>query len=113
MFDVNWTGSYPGLCFGEWIIKYKEKTLELPEAIKKNDMGTYGEYESWHFEDGMEIFESYTDGLNEKAWIETNREWIEPLFNRYSIPLTDGVLHEFYTKIQENDFRSGSCGGCI
>ncbi len=113
MFDIEWTGSYPCLCFGEWVIKYKEKILELPEDIEKRNMGTYGEYTSWHFEDWLEVFESYTDGLCEGAWIETNIEWIEPLFNRHSIPLTDDVLHEFYTKIQENDFRSGSCGGCI
>ena len=39
-FKVEWTGSYPCLCFGEWVVKYKEQELELPEEIASESMDT-------------------------------------------------------------------------
>ena len=114
MFDIKWTGDYPTLCFGEWIIKYNGKELELPENITKSHMNTFGEYESWHFDDNWsEVFESYVDGLNEFEWLTSNMSWVRPLFTKYSIPFNEKSLKEFYKKIQEQDFRTGSCGGCI
>ena len=43
--EVEWTGSYPALCCGEWNIKVKDKTLDkivgakpvVYELIKKNN----------------------------------------------------------------------------
>lgn len=110
--NVEWTGSYPCLCYGEWIIKYKDTKLELPEDIKDVSMNTYGEYESWHFdEDYMEVFESYTDGLKFNEWYESNKEWLNKLFSDYNIPISE--LESLYEAIQSQDFRTGSCGGCI
>lgn len=40
--EVKWTGSYPGLCCGKWIIKYNGIKLEVPEERKNNHMNTYG-----------------------------------------------------------------------
>jgi hypothetical protein len=110
--EVKWTGEYPCLCYGEWIIKYRNDKLELPEDIKGESMNTYGEYESWHFdEDYMEEFDSYEDGLGYKEWVDKNKEWLTELFNKYNIPLTE--LEDLYKGIQSQDFRTGSCGGCI
>jgi len=33
-------------------------------------MNTSGEYQSWHFEDSNEVFESYYSGLEFKEWKE-------------------------------------------
>ena len=51
-FKVEWTGSYPCLCFGEWVVKYKEQELELPEEIASESMDTYGTYNKWYFTKG-------------------------------------------------------------
>jgi hypothetical protein len=112
-FNVEWTGAWPALCYGEWIIHYDGKKLELPEDIRTDDMGTYGNYSSWHFEDWQEVFEDYDDGLDEGAWIEKNNHWIKPLFESNNIPLTDENLNDLYYEISANDWRRGSCGGCI
>jgi hypothetical protein len=110
--EAEWTGSYPCLCSGEWIIKYKGIDLKLPEDIKKSSMNTYGEYQSWHFDENyMEQFDSYTDGLNFEDWKTSNGEWLKELFNQYNI--SESELENLYKAIQSEDFRNGSCGGCI
>ena len=63
-FKVEWTGSYPCLCFGEWVVKYKEQELELPEEIASESMNTYGTYGTWYFtEEWSEVFENYQKPL--------------------------------------------------
>lgn len=114
MFEVKWTGSFPTLCCGEWIIRYHGKSLKLPEDRKDQPMRTYGEYQTWHFnKDYIEEFESYYDGIREEDWIKFNKPWIKNLFDKHSTPLADSILHDFYVKIQREDFRPHSCGGCI
>lgn len=114
MLEVEWTGSYPSLCFGEWVIKYDGIELNMPDYIKKCDMGTYGEYSSWYFDENMsECDESYYDGLDEANWIVKNYDWIKDMFDEKNIHITRELLGELYDKISAEDFRSGSCGGCI
>ena len=56
--DVDWTGSYPNLCSGKWIIKIDEKQISIPSALINSSMGTFKSYETWYFdEDWSEIFE--------------------------------------------------------
>lgn len=111
---VEWTGSYPCLCHGEWIIKYEGIELTIPEDKKDRPMNTFGEYDTWYFgEDYYEEWESYTDGLEKDDWIRFNLHWIEPMFNEYHIEITDELLSELFDKIQEEDWRYNSCGGCI
>lgn len=113
MFSVEWTGSYPNYCVGEWIIKYNGQLLELPKRSNKH-MNTYGEYRTWYWGDnGIEVWEEYSDGLGEDEWIIDNLNWLIPLFDRYSIPKTRENYQDLYKKIQDQDFRTNSCGGCI
>ena len=42
-----------------------------------------------------------------------NLEWITSMFQEHEIEITDELLSELFDKIQEQDWRYGSCGGCI
>lgn len=109
MIEANWSGSYPCLCFGEWTLKVdgKDVSKKIPEDLRKSSMNTYGTYRSWHFEDWMEIFEYYVDGLDCGEWIEENDKWLSEITTDYSIK------EQIFIAIQSKDFRHGSCGGCI
>lgn len=112
-FDVKWTGKYPYLCGGEWIIEYDGQRLELPDDLKYNHMNTFGVYQKWHFDESWEeIWEDYCDGLQQAEWIKSNLSWLEPLFQRYEIPATSKNYEMLFSEIEDADFRAGSCGGC-
>lgn len=51
----------------------------------------------------MEVFEDYEDGLYFEAWYERN-PWVDAV---PALPI------EVYTAFAEQDWRHGSCGGCI
>lgn len=111
---VEWTGSHPCLCYGEWKIEYDGIDLRFPSEIKRSHMNTFGEYEEWHFDENMiEQFESYEDGLKCHEWIYENREWITKMFEENNIKVTEELLIDLFNKIQSEDWRHGSCGGCI
>lgn len=111
---VEWTGCYPCLCHGEWIIKYDGIELTIPEEWKDVPMDTYGEFGRWHFdEDYMEEWDYYEDGWEKDIWINRNLYWVKPMFEEHNIEITDELLSELYDKIQDEDWRHGSCGGCI
>lgn len=105
--EVEWTGTYPCLCFGEWIIKYNGIELKVPNEYKTKDMGTLGDYYQWYFD------EYYEDGLDETDWINKNYSWIKNMFNEVGIIVTKELLSDLYYEIHGQDWRSGSCGGCI
>lgn len=105
-FTVEWTGSYPNLCSGEWKITYEGKPVKLSKELAKDCMNTAGTYSSWHFEDWSEVFEDYSDGLEFDEWIAAN-PWVS------AITKDKPEQMELYWKIQEKDWRHGSCGGCI
>ncbi len=109
MFDVKWTGSWPCLCSGEWVILKNGMNVSasIPEDLRNNEMGTAGTYSSWHFEsDWSEVWEDYEDGMEEAEWIAAN-PWIA------SICDNDAEKSELFHAIQCEDWRHGSCGGCI
>lgn len=111
---VEWTGKYPCLCSGKWIIKYGDLELDIPKEYKHSHMNTYGEYSSWYFDENMfEQFESHIEGLNVDEWINENRNWITDMFKNKDIEVTNELLSDLFYKIQECDWRYGSCGGCI
>ena len=123
MFKVKWTGSYPNLCSGEWIISYNGTRLDIPEddddeyswnGRASSDMNTNGIYSRWYFgNDWDEQTEEYEDGLECADWIVANQHWVDAMFDKYEIPKGFYTYHQLFKAIQENDWRSGSCGGCI
>ena len=105
---VEWTGKSPCLCYGEWIITIDGEKVELPEEIRNSDMNTYGTYDCWSFgDDYLEEWDSYENGLEFPQWIHDNLWWVADLH------LTPTEQEELYNQINEQDWRPGSCGGCI
>lgn len=83
MIEVEWTGCYPNLCSGNWIIKYNNKELEIPKNRINKTMETYKKYVTWYFGDSWEIeWEEYEDGLKKEEWIEANKNWVNSMFKK-------------------------------
>lgn len=105
---AEWTGRYPCLCSGEWIISIDGEKVDLPEDIKSSEMGTYGVYSRWHFASYWEeVWEDYEDGLFCDEWIKANSWWISDLH------LSNTETVDLYNAVAACDWRHGSCGGCI
>lgn len=111
---VEWTGSYPNLCGGEWIITYDNIELNVPDNIKHEPMNTHGLYYEWTFDEEWDIvWTTYEEGLDKFQWIETNEQWVRQMFEEKDIKVTDELLSELYDMISIEDWRYGSCGGCL
>ena len=108
---VKWTGEYPSLCCGKWIIFIDG--IALTKIEQNQNFGTYIFYTSFDEEDD----EEYSDGLDEKEWIEelkTNDiNGLYASLKRHGIPISDELLSELYYKINKVDWRSATCGGCL
>lgn len=105
---AEWTGKYPCLCHGEWIITLDGEIIELPEEVATDSMNTLIGYETWHFgQDWEEIWEHHEDGLLFEPWLKQNSDWIDPL------GLTLPEKRKLYDAISKQDWRHGTCGGCI
>lgn len=109
MVEARWSGSYPNLCSGEWTLKVNGKDVSdlIPKELRRSEMNTYGTYEEWHFENWLEVFEDYEDGLDCDEWIAENKYWLDTITDDIN------VQTEIFNAISEEDFRHGSCGGCI
>jgi len=116
--EVNWTGAYPNLCSGKWIIKFNGveiiDTNEGRNSILSSSMATYGSYSSWHFEDWSEVFDQYDDGYEFSTWQkQISIKKLFTLIESQNISLSKDDKKNLYEKLQEHDWRNGSCGGCI
>ena len=116
--EVNWTGSYPNLCSGKWIIKINGVELidnDRHNSILSSSMATYGSYSSWHFEENwIEVFDQYDDGYEFSTWQkQISIKKLFTLIESHNISLSKDDKKSLYEKLQEHDWRNGSCGGCI
>ena len=114
---VEWTGKYPTLCFGEWIIEIDGTRIvdDTEDTILKKNMYTFGEYSEWYFDDDYsEVWDYCIDGLKYDKWVqsEPGKPLVE-LIKRNGFDLTEDEIEELYFKLQREDFRNNSCGGCI
>ena len=108
--EAKWTGSYPCLCSGEWILKINNIDVSnlIPEELRTSSMNTAGSYSSWYFTEDWKVEDYYyLDGLECEDWIKDNKNWLHKITTAHS------VQKEIYYAIQSEDFRAGSCGGCI
>lgn len=110
MMTAEWTGKYPNLCRGKWILKDGSRNISsiIPDDLLHNEMGTYKTFEKWEFDDKWnEEWSTYEDGLECEDWIEANYEWL-------SVYTQDSkTMRDIYDAFNKNDWRHGSCGGCI
>lgn len=107
---AEWSGYYPNLCSGEWTLYHNGEEVGVPIPFQGCPADTYGEYWEWFFggESGWEeIFEPYENGLNEAEWIEENIEYLK------AVTPDETQYPSIYKAFNEQDFRPGSCGGCI
>ena len=109
MVKAEWSGSYPCLCSGKWtlIVNGKDVSKKIPKDLRESSMNTLGTYQKWHFEDWEEVFENYSDGLNCGEWIDENDYWLKEITNSTDVKIL------IFNAINKEDFRGGSCGGCI
>ncbi len=107
-FSANWTAQGNNLCLGHWEIYYLGQLLQLDEARRVEDMGSYGIY-SFIFPDD----EDYAEGLREDEWVQANKDWLAGLFAQHGIPPDEAHLRWFYQAVNPHDWRCGDCGGCL
>ena len=107
---AEWHGAPWCLCHGEWVITVGGKKIDLPDEVRTNEMNTFGTYRRWYFggDSGWEeIWENYEDGLEFESWLQENSWWVSKL------GLSDSETQSLYNAISLEDWRYGSCGGCI
>ena len=112
-FEASFSGSYPNRCSGKWTLTYDGLPVVIPSDHVHCEKGTRGTYSSWHFEDWMEVFEDYEDGLTCDEWIAANKGWVDEMFSQHNIEISYKNYSDLYTAFQSDDWRHGSCGGCI
>jgi len=111
---AKWTGRYPSLCCGHWEIIVDGEYLPIPEDKAQETMNTYGTYESWHFDEHWsEVFEDYQEGMYESEWFDENKSWIDVGLAQIKKHFGYMDYCALYEAIRKEDFRRGSCGGCI
>lgn len=103
--QVSWSGSYPNLCAGEWTCIINGKKVKVP--FQGEPAECEGTYQSWHFENWEVVWERYRDGLDCSEWCEQWKDWLNEL------GLSEEERREVYEAFAEEDWRYGSCGGCI
>lgn len=106
--SANWSGGYPTLCFGEWTLEIDGENVsdKIPVDLKNSPMNTAGTY-SLLVNVITEEFKDYEDGLEADDWINENNDWLDNITKDYALK------ERIFYAIQEQDFRPGSCGGCI
>lgn len=107
---ATWTGSYPCLCSGNWelVVDNVDVSNLIPKELRYSPMDTYGEYAMLYFEENWEeVWEYYEDGKGKEDWIEANKYWLD------TINTDKDVQSAIFEAIQDEDWRHGSCGGCI
>lgn len=117
---VEWTGSYPTLCSGKWIITIDGKEIinKSNSKIFKNSMNTARMYtSSWYIPEkgrGAKCFESSNYGLFHPLWRKSELcENLLKAFQENDITLTEDEIELLWQELSKKDFRLGSCGGCI
>lgn len=108
-YRTKWTGRYPVLCHGTWLLYKDGENVSnlIPEDLQDEPMGCSGWYQEWMFVNGWETeWSSYHDGLSADEWIKENEYWLKDIG-----PEKD--YKDIFCAFQENDWRGGSCGGCI
>ena len=105
---AEWTGKYPCLCSGEWILYRDDEPVDTDIPFQSECAGTYRTYSRWYFDDNYsEHWEEYEDGLDADAWIDEHWDWLQTLTD------DEDEYHDIFFAFQDKDWRSSSCGGCI
>lgn len=117
--QVEWTGSYPCLCSGEWVVYKNGVEIDMHgcpfceiseidgyEYRDDSPARTLGTYSSWHFEDWLEVSEYYEDGLDCDSWCKEYADWLRTI-----APVSE--WRTIFEEFQKEDWRYNSCMGCV
>lgn len=105
--EAKWSGSYPSLCCGEWTLYMDGRVVDTEIPFQRNCADTYGVYDEWFFgEDYDEQWYSYSDGLKCEMWCDTYKDWLSTIAE-------ESEWSNIYDAFNVEDWRIGSCGGCI
>ncbi|MDO8925331.1 MAG: hypothetical protein Q7U94_00310 [Sideroxyarcus sp.] len=107
-FSAKWTATGNKLCLGKWEISHLGKPLKLDTARAEEDMGTYAIYSFIYPDDDI-----FAEGLKEEEWIIENLDWLTQIFLAHDIPTDEAHFRFFYRAVNRQDWRCGSCGGCM
>lgn len=108
-YTAEQTGEYPTLCHGEWKLYRNGEDISsfIPEELRFSPMNCAGFYEEWEFDEHyQEIWNTYYDGFSMPHWIKENEYWLKNIGSEIDYPL-------IFEAFLEDDWRGGSCGGCI
>lgn len=97
------------MCHGEWKLYKNGEDISylIPEDKRTLPMSCLGQYEEWYFDDEWNVhWSNYVDGLSAENWIDVNLDWISKFSDWWD-------YEKIFYAFQENDWRAGSCGGCI
>jgi hypothetical protein len=120
--SVEWTGSYPNLCSGKWIITIdgneiidNSKEQGNYDSALLSNMGTEGTYQSWHFDDNYsEVFEDYDAGYHFEEWYNSKSgKFLKKTIDNNTREMSKADMNYLFAELQKKDWRSNSCGGCI
>lgn len=112
MIETNWTtkwsGEWPTLCYGHWTLYKNGEEVETDIPFQNLDANTHGSYANWFYnwELGEEDFEVYINGLNKDEWCSEYRDWLKTI-------APESEWEAIYDAFTINDWRPGSCGGCL
>lgn len=110
MVVAKWSGVYPHLCHGEWSLTVNgvDVSDKIPADLRKKPMNTCKAYSRWYFAEDWDVrWVNHMAGVPCGAWIEANKHWLD------TITTDAGVQAEIFHAINAEDWRHGSCGGCI
>jgi hypothetical protein len=105
MVKAIWTGEYPTLCAGEWVLEIDgvDMSEKIPEDDRHSGMFTFGMYRDGHC--NMDASTAYEAGYKCDQWIDYNKTWLDTITTDYKTQV------EIFEAISKEDFR-GCCGGC-
>lgn len=107
-FTVRWGRSGNLLCHGEWTINFQGRRFTLPESRRDNDMNTYGIYYVIDPENDL-----FAEGLTEDDWILENVDWLSECFIDNDVEIDEQNMRFFFQAVNPEDWRCGSCAGCM
>jgi len=110
MFQVKaeYTGSYPTLCLGEWVIKITNtETGETNTLRFKGSLNIEGSYNTWTFEENYNVkWSTYESGLSFDEWKSNLPENLEQELFKFRYDLKDvQLLEQIYDACDPLDWR--------
>lgn len=106
---AEWHGGAWSLCSGAWELFHDGEKVDTDIPFQGEPAYTYGTYSMWTFggDSGwMAEWDEYEDGEYCDEWCDEHREWLATL-------APESEWEEIFHAFQAEDFRPGSCGGCI